>query len=145
MAGPHGALQDLGEVRDIDGGLNVHSLGVHDLGSRHEDHVDAGVLKLLKICVRGPGVGLQVVLVVELQRVDENGRNGMVSELLRLLYEGDVPGVEIAHGCNNGNRLVLLMILTHGLSYRLNILCYYHNCSARLLAGVSSEKGLLPL
>ena len=106
---------------------------------------DAGVLKLLKICVRGPGVGLQVVLVVELQRVDENGRNGMPGELLRLLYEGDVPGVEIAHGCNNGNRLVLLMILTHGLSYRLNILCYYHNCSARLLAGVSSEKGPLPL
>ncbi|MCY1266364.1 hypothetical protein D9M70_147720 [compost metagenome] len=99
------AAEAFGNQRDIDAGLAVHAVRVHFFHVRVEQEVAASGYQLLLVGHQGAGVGGQVFAGPELQRVDEDTGDHEIGALAGFLYQGDVPGVEVAHGGHEADAL----------------------------------------
>ncbi|MCY1528623.1 hypothetical protein D9M68_637350 [compost metagenome] len=105
MAGAAPAAEAFGDQGHVDAGLALHAVGVHLLDVRVEQQVATGGHQLLLVGHQGARVTGQVFAGAELQRVDEDTGDHEVGTLAGLLHQGDVPGVEVAHGRHEADAL----------------------------------------
>ena len=97
MPGPGGALQLVGQRPRLDRG--AEPVGVHLAGVGREDEFAADGLELGHVVVEGARVGLEVLALAELQRVDEDRRDHHgTRQRLRGPHQFEVPLVQGAHG-----------------------------------------------
>ena len=99
--------QDLIDVGDLDPGDGVEPVGVEVTGVRKEEEVRADRLEFGDVIFQGAGIGLKVFPGAELEGIDEDADDGERGELSGLRNEGDMTGMEVAHGGHEGDFLPL--------------------------------------
>ena len=90
--------QNRTQFRHLDPGHALRTLGVHQSFRGHEHHVALVVFKGLEVGVQRPGVGVEVLVFPELERIDEYGGDDAVARLPGPFHQGQVPLVKITHG-----------------------------------------------
>ncbi|MNZ82330.1 hypothetical protein D3C78_1010250 [compost metagenome] len=98
MAWTAGATQAFGQLRNVDAGLAVHTVGVHLFDAGGEQQVAPGLEQFLLVGSEGSRVLVEVFAGAELQRVDEDTRNDEIDALCGLGHQGGVAAVQVAHG-----------------------------------------------
>ena len=79
-------------------------LRVH-LGLVGREHVgDAGCLEHCAVGRERARIAVEILAGAELQAIDEDARDHIVGVLAGLLHQGDVAGVQVAHGGHEGDR-----------------------------------------
>ena len=68
--------------------------GKHNIATRS--------FQVLAICFQGPGVGVEILVRCKLQPVHKDGGNRHVAQRLGLAHQGQVPGMQVAHGGHDG-------------------------------------------
>ena len=97
------ALQDRAGRAGVNRGAGA--VGVHLPGRGREDGVHARGLEFFDVGVEGAGVGVQVLALRELQRVDEDAdRDEGARDRLCCLDQGKVAFVERAHRGHEAHR-----------------------------------------
>ena len=104
VAGPAGPFQAVGQAVDPHRGGHG-TIGIHLAHRRGEDHIDPGLFGQGQITGHIPGVGGEVLVGPELQRVHENGHRNELTFGPRPLHQAGVTGVEEAHGGNQADLL----------------------------------------
>jgi len=97
-------VQDVGQV-----GRRLHlealRLGVHVALARREHHVATGGRELLAVGFQGARVGVEILVRRELQPVDEDAGHRHIAQGAGGLHQGQVAGVQVAHGGHEGGRV----------------------------------------
>ena len=66
-------------------------------------HIDACRDKLRTIVLEGTRILVKILVRAELQAIHEDAGDHRVTEFARLLHQGNMPGVQVAHGRNKNN------------------------------------------
>ena len=98
MPGPARTAQAFGHHGDIHPGQAVHAIGIHLGHRRREQQVAVGLVQLATVFRQGARIGVQILGGTELQRIDEDARHHEVGVTPRGVDQGDMAGVQIAHG-----------------------------------------------
>ena len=85
----------IGEAADIDGAFRRH--GVHFIDRRGEYEIDAEPIAKLTVRVEPARIAPQIVLTIELQRVDEDADDHRLTLVPRLFNQPDMARVQRAH------------------------------------------------
>ena len=101
MPRPYGPAKLAGDCRRFD--LDGLRLGVEfGIGGR-KHHVGPGCGEFVEIGLQSTRIAGQIFVGAELQRVDENAHHYALAQLPRLFDQRDMPGVQVAHGGDEGD------------------------------------------
>jgi hypothetical protein len=78
--------------------LRGEALRIHRIGGRRPDQIDTDARERGDIGVEGTWIGFQIFGRRELRGVDENRHDHPIGPPLRSLDQGNMPGMQRAHG-----------------------------------------------
>ena len=92
------AVKMIGKAAHVDRALRLDR--IHLVGRRREHDVDAGSIADALVGVERAGIAAQIVLAVELQRVDEDAHDDDLTIVARRIDQPHVSRMKRAH-CGN--------------------------------------------
>jgi len=95
---------------------------------RHKHHVRAVAFQQAQVALQRARVGVEVVVAVELQRVDEHADGGLAGHAVRRRHQFQMAAVQIAHRRRQRNTLALGAALTHPLPHSGGGFFQVHQC-----------------
>mmetsp|Transcript_51054 Transcript_51054/g.110792 ORF Transcript_51054/g.110792 Transcript_51054/m.110792 type:complete len:273 (+) Transcript_51054:118-936(+) len=102
---PAGSLaQPLHEARQY-GSHTLDASGIHLFRRRREDRIHAAIKQKLNVPLQCPWVAIQILVWRELRGIDEDGHDDLVGLALCLVYELQVPLMQVAHRRHQGHAL----------------------------------------
>ncbi len=103
MPGPSLPVPAIAQALDADRRGETRRIHVLSLGQPQQ--VATRLLQHLGVLLLLPRVAVEVLVRPELQRIDENGGDNPIRAAPRFLDQGDVPGMQRAHGRNERQAL----------------------------------------
>ena len=111
MAGPALAFELLGQAGHPYPGDGFGPPGIEILVGGQVEEVATGGLQGLAVLFQGTRIALEILAGAELQGVDEDTGDDAVAGLSCLFDQGQMPGMQVAHGRHEGNALAGLFPL----------------------------------
>ena len=116
---PMDAAKVIRQAIETDPGFKPIGVQCGFVGGKHDVHLLAAAH--FQVPLEITGIGVEVLRVTELNRVDEDTYNQNVRHSLAGLHQGNMPIVEIAHGGNKGDAFPFLSQALSGLLHMLGL------------------------
>jgi len=141
MAGAVRTLVVIGQVGDLHLADLVETLRVQLGGGRQVYQVAAARFKLFDVAVERAWIVIEILVRSELHRVDKNAAQAAVAQRLPFFDQRHMPGVQVAHGWNKRDRLVVILPVLHVLTQFDNAGGLVHASVLRRRCGSCPETG----